>query len=51
MFSKAGKITSEKYIIFSRKDEIIGNVSKPSKLSNPYKTPLSTNPIVVKKRP
>lgn len=25
MFSKAGKITSEKYIIFQRKEEIINN--------------------------
>ena len=25
MFSKAGKITSEKYIVFQRKEEIINN--------------------------
>lgn len=31
MFSKAGKITSEKYIVFQRKDEIIKNKPRYAK--------------------
>jgi hypothetical protein len=52
MFSKAGRFTSEKYIIFQKKDEILFNKRKFLKVASlPELEKLKPNQLLEKKDP